>query len=210
MDHQIPLADLIEQKLEFILEQIPIDVNTWEIKNVSTNPPLLVGKKIFSNCDVPCFLGMGTVKKTKPEQLMNFIWDVYQDPIQMKKSDPDIAEYQILDTVNDHTRICHQVNNLSWPLWQRDMVYCQSKIIHENSCWLIMFSMQSEKAPRSDDKYVRALVHISAYGFVPDDDHCTVYRFAHVDPAGYIPTSLLNSYGDKTVTMIKEMQQQFL
>jgi hypothetical protein len=71
-----------------------------------------------------------------------------------------------------------------------------------------MFSVETDTQSEQKDKYVRAVINISAYVFQQCDKGCLVYRIGHVDPAGIIPTSVINSYATKTRDIIEFLRSQ--
>lgn len=193
--------DQIDEKFNFLMELIEND--TWE--PVSNLDNVRIQRKFLPGCAIACFMADGFVN-ANPDELMNFVWSIYENVESMKKYDPDISNYHIFSLPNTDARLCYQINTLPWPLWHRDLVYLQSIKVTNNGKWFLMYSVESTDIPKKDEQYVRAVINISAYGFVPEGNGCHVYRIAHVDPAGSIPSSIINNYADKTSKMIKELR----
>jgi len=177
----------------------------WElIYNV--NDTTIERKLLPEVAGIACVKASGIVDANAKE-LCDFIWNIYETS-DLKKYDPEAESYNIIERYDENTRLCRQVNKLPWPLWPREMLYLRSKKVNDNEHWIFMFSVDSDEIPEQTDKYVRARINISAYGFIPINDKQTkVYRVMHLDPAGSIPTSVINSYSQKTLTMITEMKK---
>ena len=178
----------------------------WDI--VKYDNDIVTERKFLPGCDIACFKSSGYVD-ADPEDLLDYVLSVYDSSENMKKHDPEITHYEIIRELEDETRICYQINSLGWPIWPRDLVYLQTVHQEDDSYWIYMYSIDAEEKPEQKDKYVRAKLNISAYGFIPEDEGCIIYRIAHVDPAGSIPTGIINNYANKTANMIKELKIKF-
>lgn len=213
--------DQREEKLTFLQELLADQ--SWE--TVSNNEEILLQRRFLKNSPIACFKASGIVD-ADAESLVKFVWDTYNDESGIKKYDTDMASYTVVENFDENTRLCYQINNLSWPLWSRDVSYLQCKIVDGNACeqssqhdlpvkgqgnttYILMWSVDSNATPRQDDKYVRAHINVSAYVFEQRDNGCMVHRIAHIDPAGVIPVSIINSYAEKTTHMIKNLRAEF-
>jgi hypothetical protein len=190
-----------EEKINIITTLI--NDNSWQI--VSTLEEITIERKPIPGSNIDCFRAHGIVKAEQKE-LADIIWNKYNNIDNIKAFDFDISDYRIINNIDDCTRICYQVNNLPWPLWPRESVYLQTRIPRDNAIYIYMYSIDSNDILQQPDKFVRANINISAYILTPCDFGCMVYRIVHIDPAGSIPTSLINSYANKTGNMIKHLQ----
>jgi len=56
------------------------------------------------------------------------------------------AEWEIVEEVDENTRVIRQVNKLSWPLSNRDMALASARVEGENDTHAIVFrSIEHEK-----------------------------------------------------------------
>lgn len=178
----------------------------WQLVKKEDN--ITIEKKILPGSEIACFKAMGHVN-AEAKILFDYVRHVYDSFDGMKEHDKKILEFEIIEKINDNTKICYQINSLVWPIWSRDLLYVQTTKFIDNEYWIYMYSTESDKKPIQKDKYVRAKLNISAFGFVPDKNGTMVYRIAHIDPAGNIPTKVINSYASKITTMIYALRKRF-
>ncbi|XWV25822.1 START domain containing protein [Tupanvirus soda lake] len=190
-----------DEKLTF-LNQL-VDDNDWEV--VLESEGITTQKKILHGSDIACFRSYGVVNADM-DDLMEYVWNTYSSFDSVRSYDLDVSEYGIISNLDQNTRICRQVNSLPWPMWPRETVYLQRSEDCAGASYIYMYSVECNEVPRQDNKYVRAIINISAYVFRPTIDGCMVYRIAHVDPCGLIPVSLVNSYATKTTNMIRHLK----
>lgn len=201
--------DQFDEKIN-LLSKIINDTTDWETVNEANG--ITSQRKMMSGSNIACFKSFGLVN-AGAEKLKSFVWNVYDNELSMKKYDPEMLRYQIIEDLSvspnsgELARLCYQINKLPWPLWSRDLVYLQRSFDTPDGSFILMYSVESNATPRQDDKYVRANINISAYGFTQVDvNRCMVYRIAHIDPAGLIPTNVINSYASKTTKMIEQLK----
>eukprot|EP01087_Luapelamoeba_hula_P001260 TRINITY_DN10_c0_g1_i1.p1 TRINITY_DN10_c0_g1~~TRINITY_DN10_c0_g1_i1.p1 ORF type:complete len:206 (-),score=36.84 TRINITY_DN10_c0_g1_i1:52-669(-) len=146
----------------------------------------------------------GTVRGITPKALMDKVW-AFGKPEWQKWSD-DIEEWRVVETVDANTRVIHQVNKLTWPLWSRDAVLAQSRVTEGDNEYLIMFSVDHEGAPVQEKKYVRATVSTSLFAFEAAGSDTKVTRVVHLDPQGSIPSGLVNARSDAVLEIVQQLQ----
>ena len=197
---------LVQEKLDFLVDLVNDD--NWQ--QVLLSDKIITQKRSLPNSSIDCFRSYGIVNSTS-EELIEFIWNTYSNKDSIKIYDPDVAEYNIIiESSDNNTRICHQVNNLPWPILPRESVYLQKKLVHDDAMYILMYSVETNVTPIQADKYVRTNINISAYVLIPQaESGCMVYRIAHVDPAGSIPIGVVNSYASKTANMIRHLQEKY-
>jgi hypothetical protein len=193
-----------EEKINFVTNLINDD--NWKL--VSALEGITIERKPLLGNSIDCFRAYGMVNADQKE-LADIIWNKYNDMDSIKSSDSDISDYRIVDNIDSNTRICYQVNNLQWPLWPRESVYLQLRVIRDNATYIYMYSIETDAVPQQPDKFVRANINISAYVLIPCHSGCTVYRIAHIDPSGSLPVGIINSYASKTGGMIKHLQKKY-
>ena len=150
----------------------------------------------------------GVVNAT-PQKCIDLLWGWGE--ADWKKWSPDIESWQVLETPSESTRIIHQVNKLTWPLWSRDVVILMTKQKLDNGAEvLILKSVENSKAPPQTDKYVRAQIITSFFLFEPvEGGKSQVTRALHVDPAGNIPTAVINASAKGTHAVIEQFNKLF-
>ena len=191
----------LEEKYIYLLSIM--NSNEWVaeglIDNIGTESLVIKGSQI------KCFRAYSDINNSV-DSILNHILRIYSNYEEMKKFDSDVTEYQVIKSSKDY-RLIRQVNNLQWPLWPRETVFEQHIFIDDNITYIIMWSVDSGHVPINKDKYVRSIVNISGFVLVPNGNSTKVYRFAHVDPSGNIPHSVVNSYSKKTADIIKYLKQ---
>jgi len=178
--------------------------NNWEV--VTDDGNIKIERKFTKNCPLACFRSSGFVN-ANAEELLDYVSKIYENAESIKRYDIDVSHYEIVEKLSENSRLCYQINSMQWPIWPRDTLYVQIMKNFGENYWLYMYSDESPIRPKRDDQYVRAIINISAYGFYPEKDGCRVYRLAQIDPCGSIPTSVVNSYAEKTASVIKLLQQ---
>eukprot|EP01088_Endostelium_zonatum_P002996 TRINITY_DN1395_c0_g1_i1.p1 TRINITY_DN1395_c0_g1~~TRINITY_DN1395_c0_g1_i1.p1 ORF type:complete len:207 (-),score=47.14 TRINITY_DN1395_c0_g1_i1:65-685(-) len=167
----------------------------WSV--VNDKDGAVLDSKQIAGSDINAFRVKGNVRAS-PEKLIDLVWSWGESD--WKKWASDIESWQVLETPNENTRIIHQVNKLSWPLWSRDVVFlCSRQSLDNGAKLLVLKSVENSKAPPQKDKYVRANILTSFFLFEPiEGGHSKVTRVLHVDPAGNIPTSVVNASAKAT------------
>ena len=145
--------------------------------------------KNFEGCPVNCFKVVGVVNAT-PKAAVDLLWGWRKE--EWQRFAPDIEDWEIVDEVDENTRVVRQVNKLSWPLSNRDMALASGRVESDGTHALIFRSVEHDKVPVVS-KNVRANVLLSGFVFAPEgDSKSTLTRIIHVDPAGNIPSSVVN------------------
>lgn len=195
----------LEEKIKFI-ERLLSSNEGWT--TVSTEQNIVTKSAKIDKSSIECFMSYGLVK-SPINKLVNYLWKIYDNIEGVKIQDADVVEYSILENIDNGCRVCRQVNHLPWPLWSRESVYAQYvKQIDSNRICIVMYSVNHNAAPVNLNSYVRTNINISAIYLEKIDQHSTkVYRIAHVDPSGYIPSSITNTYVYKTRELIKHLQK---
>jgi len=109
-----------------------------------------------------------------------------------------------METINENTRISVQVIEMTWPLWNREVVLYEKKELFQNEGWVVSVSTNHAKAPRKENKYVRAHIYASGWGFIKEQEGVRVWRILHMNPNGdgnfgIIPESMINTTSGNSV-----------
>jgi len=103
----------------------------------------------------------------------------------------------VKEEVSPTYKIVHQTQKLPWPIWSRDILLNVVKYYEGDVGYVLLTSRGSDnsKYPCDTANYVRAIVHISTFIFEPtsDPNKSKFTRCLNVDPAGNIPTAVVNS-----------------
>jgi len=166
------------------------DAATMWSKNFAANP-------------INCFKVQGTIQ-AKPQQLADMMWGWRKE--EWQRFAPDIDTWEIIEEVDDNTRILRQVNKLTWPLSNRDMCLAAGRITEGDTHALVFRSTINEKVPANSSN-VRANVILSAFIFTPDGDNTKLTRIIHVNPEGNIPTSVVNMNAKATHAVVQTFRQ---
>jgi hypothetical protein len=154
---------------------------------------IMESKEFTEDSYVPCYrISCDTLRPLN--ELIEMAWNV--DQISLQKDDPDVLKWEILESGNNW-RIVTMVNDMPWPLSAREVVIFQSIYKDNEGIWLVSYSVPHDSVPESD-KYVRATVHLSVYGFVRSNNNINkIYRLSLIDPNGSIPTFVVKLFADK-------------
>jgi hypothetical protein len=185
------LIDIINDKWEFIKEKNGISIEK---------------KFLHQDDEIACFKCGGLINQNC-EVLEKYMWDLCGTN-EIKKLSEDISYYRVLDQ-KPNNRICYQINNLPWPLTDREFCYYQCRRNYKDRKCILMFSVESDKVPKNEKKFIRATINISAYCFIPEDKKTRMYKVIHIDPHGSIPANLINVYSEKLAKLIFDVKSRF-
>jgi hypothetical protein len=159
-------------------------------------------KKVFKHTPFPCFISEATINKPF-EELVKRKWLVNE--LVVKNDDPEIKSWYIVDS-GDEWKVCHQINNCPWPIWSRELVFAQVKIVDGTTVWLVAFSVDRSDVKIDQNNNVKAVILMSVWSFTPISKNQTkVQRIVHVDPKGLIPAFLVDSTVDKHIKIIDNL-----
>jgi len=199
--------DQQSEKLDYVRNLL--QCSNWQlVQPISSTDNIQIDKLSIEGSNLDCFCSSGLVN-VDMLTLMSYVWNVYAREEHVKEFDSDIVSYEVVEQLDDNTRLCYQINSMPWPLWSRDVLYLQIKTVVNNIGYIYMYSVDSDIKPEQSNKYVRAKINISAYVFEPLGSQCKLYRLAHVNPSGSIPASLVNRYANKTTHLIKHAKQMY-
>jgi len=161
-------------------------------------------KKYFEQSSIACYILKTNSSKTV-EQLTSKIWDVNQEIV--KKNDKDITMWK-QPYSGDNWKVCHQTNSMPWPLYHRELVFQQTKIIDGDTTWLVASSVDPKQISVKTDPDTNYLANVimSIWGFTKINQNKTrITRIIHVEPNGLIPEFVVNSSAMKHVEIIEKL-----
>jgi hypothetical protein len=153
--------------------------------------------ELNNGCPIPCYMVKTSIRKSQ-EELVNKIWLGTLESL--KKYDNSIESLQIIEK-GDNWKIISLINSMPWPIWPRQLVYCQTKIVEGKAIYLVSYSIDHDSVPYETDRYVRAKVNISVHEFIDNNDHTVVTRMTQIDPCGNIPQLVIEMFSGKLVNM---------
>lgn len=180
----------------------------------SNNNDILLESKNFPEvCPVACFRATTLVDKS-----IDYLMDqlVNETEESRKLEDPDIVSWNLVESSNHSDlstlkpngyRVCTQINKMQWPLWSRETVYAQMKVIEDDASWFVNFSVNHESVPLQENQYVRAIIYLSVYKFSKEGDKTRVHRISHIDPSGNIPSSVVTLYSGKLTQPLEQWKK---
>jgi len=161
-------------------------------------------KKYFSALSpISCYV-LTTESDKSVETLTSKIWDVNEGIV--KANDPEITMWES-PTSGQDWKICHQTNSMKWPLWHRELVFQQTKVVDGDTTWLVASSVDPKEATvKTSPKHCLANVIMSVWGFTKlDQDKTRITRIIHVEPNGLIPAWLVDASATKHVGIIEKL-----
>jgi len=155
-------------------------------------------------------------KKVKGNPRKLCLADANADEAMMKFFDKNTLEWKEVEVLDKDTKVMYILQDLPWPVWDRDVVFVQKIIEEDNKLYQIIKSVEHPKAPELPKKYVRCKVHITGYVFEPAEPGekldtatstiCT--RIVHADPMGSIPAWVVEMQAkDQVVTVINNLER---
>jgi hypothetical protein len=107
---------------------------------------------------------------------------------------PDISEKYTLKNISDYEAITYSVNELPWPLADREMILRNALRLDPRRKFIVVdVYSEEEAAPPLSGENVRAYMHCGRTRLRPADANRTEMDLVlYVDPRGYIPTWMAN------------------
>ena len=168
---------------------------------VLENDGTLLEKKEFPEiCPTPRYK-LNSIIDKNTQDLINKIWCADYDS--SKRDDCDIIDWEIVES-GDDCKVIRQTNKMPWPIWTRESVVAQVKIVDDNITWIISYSIDHELVPIDEANYVRTGVYMSVYGFENCENATKVYKVVQINPAGSIPVSVVNMYAGKLANAVNK------
>jgi hypothetical protein len=165
-------------------------------------------KKYFKGLSsIACYV-LTTESDKSVETLTSKIWDVTQEVV--KKNDHEITMWE-QPYFGENWKVCHQTNSMPWPLYHRELVFQQSKIIDGDITWLLASSVDPKEAKvkTKPNTYYLANVIMSVWKFTKLNQNKTqITRMVHVEPNGLIPEFFVNASATKHVGIIEKLANE--
>eukprot|EP01124_Arcella_intermedia_P024595 TRINITY_DN417_c0_g1_i1.p1 TRINITY_DN417_c0_g1~~TRINITY_DN417_c0_g1_i1.p1 ORF type:complete len:202 (-),score=12.16 TRINITY_DN417_c0_g1_i1:90-695(-) len=193
-----------------------IDQHIAEVKEIwksttgwveTHNTPNVVGsKREQPGTPLETYRAVGYLD-TDPKTALETLWS--WGPAEWKAYDANMLVWEAKEVHENH-KIIYQVNKLTWPVSNRDMAMFQ--IRHEDNGAFFLF-LTSQGVPQ--DQYpvaegaVRCSINISAFIFEPtgEEGKCKFTRLVNVDPAGSIPTMVINWQAGNIYNAVADMNK---
>ena len=196
--YQAGIKKLLETAKTYLSETDWTDVKSGSEKTT-------MKKKYFTKLSpIACYI-LTTQTNKSVEQLTSKIWDVNEEIV--KKNDHEITMWE-QPYSGENWKVCHQTNSMPWPLYHRELVFQQSKIIEGDTTWLIASSVNyKEINVKTDPKtYYLANIIMSVWKFTKiSQDRTQITRIVHVEPNGLIPEFVVNASAKKHVGIIEKL-----
>eukprot|EP01090_Pellita_catalonica_P020376 TRINITY_DN7261_c0_g1_i1.p1 TRINITY_DN7261_c0_g1~~TRINITY_DN7261_c0_g1_i1.p1 ORF type:complete len:205 (+),score=44.73 TRINITY_DN7261_c0_g1_i1:52-666(+) len=183
-------------------KKIAADSDGWNTEMGGAGEPAILEAKKFEGSDLNCYRVKGTVDRP-PKFYADKMWSWKSD--EWKKFATDVEKWEIKKSDGDNDRVLYQINKLPWPIWNRDFGMVMSLREFDGNYILVYKTIESDLTPKDEKNFVRGNVIVSFYLFEKGDKEGTtkVTRALHVDPAGNIPTKVINASAKSTFNVIK-------
>jgi len=125
-----------------------------------------------------------------------------------KKWDQDLAFYDVKEQITDKIMLTHVGFTAPMPVASRDFcaIRCTTQI--DGNYYFFGCSVIHSSIPEdATGTYVRGTIHISGFYMKPEDEnHTFIANVTQVDPAGWIPTWVVNLGKTKALTRLENMR----
>ena len=143
------------------------------------------------------FYGSKVINSTV-EKIVDFCWNKTSFDI-IKQFDPDCLSWACKD-IGEQERIVYQLNKLGWPIWDRSFVTIWFIAKRGDSTIIGYTGVVDPDFPEKPKDDVRGHVTFACLHLTPTADGKTfIQRLMHIDPAGSLPSSLVNRLGGRQV-----------
>jgi hypothetical protein len=170
------------------------------------NGTTLESKSYLNVCLMPCYRARRPKIQKSPTNLLGRVWNINKKIVM--QDDPDVTDWEVLEE-GKGWRIIWQKMKLPFPIWPRDIVYVQTMVDHGDSTYLVMYSTTHPKAPEDPTQFVRSQMHTNVFGFQKRGDGLTDgFKVTQIDPAGSIPTWVVNMFTGKLTGMLNKIADE--
>lgn len=191
---------LLERAKAYLSETDWTNVNSGSKKTTLT-------KKYFSDLSsIACYV-LITESDKSVEQLTSKIWDVNEGIV--KQNDKEITMWR-QPCSGENWKVCHQTNSTPWPLWHRELVFQQTRVVEGDTTWLLASSVDPKEATvKTDPKHCLANVIMSVWKFTKMNENKTeITRMIHIEPKGLIPEMFVNASAKKHVGIVEKLANE--
>ena len=161
-------------------------------------------KKALPGKSVEVVKATGVIDGVQPEELRNKVYDQPFD--EKKKSDDSFLEEEVLETVDDSTKVIYQAYSAPWPVSNRDLVILRSKREENGTYYQIDISTTNAKKPDPTGSYVRADL-IGCYKYEPCEEGTKATYLVFMDPMGMVPAFVVNSNTGKVPKRVEAFRE---
>lgn len=146
--------------------------------------------------EINVFLGTKTLACSLDKLIAEF-WDNVSES-GVKAFDPDCLTWQC-QQLSPTERCVYQVNKLTWPIWNRSFCTLFFKYERGEQTIIGYTAMEHPDFPEKPKDDVRGKVSFTGNILTPVDGKVKIQRIMHIDPAGSIPTALINRLGGRQI-----------
>ncbi|MBT7609689.1 MAG: hypothetical protein HN576_08025 [Bacteriovoracaceae bacterium] len=109
---------------------------------------------------------------------------------------PELLQKKTIQNISDNEAITYSLNNLPWPLSDRDFILHNKLFLsHDQKLLFVLSRSVKHKNYPENKNVVRAWIHYSNIGVRPIDNKRTYVEWTlFVDPRGNLPAWLVNFY----------------
>lgn len=171
--------------MSFSANAIDFDTLNWKESLVKDNLKIEVAK--VEGFDIKAFKAKSTYNASM-EQMLAAITDMTRFTQWVEGA----LEARVIKKIDNHTQACYYVNEIPWPLKDRDGVIVQRVNRVDEKTIRIDLSTMNELAPENGN-YVRISQLEGAWVLKKiDENKVELTYLMHLDPVGNIPTSIVN------------------
>jgi len=212
----------LKKKISFISNYINTNKSKIEITSESTVTELIAWyrdqnwkleldenelrgeRQIVSYSPIELFKGRGPIPELTPLQARNTLWDF--DTLKIwQMYDPDLAEWDVLGSVNEDVRIIWQVNKLGFPISNRELVLLQIRFDRDGLSGIAYKSLPDDEVFAPESSHVRSTAIVNGFIFEEDNSKTYATRIIQIDPNGQLPSKVVNYFATGCYKFSKDL-----
>eukprot|EP01128_Nolandella_sp_AFSM9_P000307 TRINITY_DN10476_c0_g1_i1.p1 TRINITY_DN10476_c0_g1~~TRINITY_DN10476_c0_g1_i1.p1 ORF type:complete len:258 (+),score=40.16 TRINITY_DN10476_c0_g1_i1:1-774(+) len=143
-------------------------------------------------------------------EVVDKLWDFRKEWVGLM--DPKVISWEILFEFSPTLRLCRQVQQMPWPLHNRELLFLSARITEEESGreYVVFQSVDTELA-KPLKGLVRMDVFISVWMAKPtsNPNACTFSRLLHVDPHANVPKFTVNAASENCAAQLRTLKGIF-
>lgn len=182
-----------------------LDSFSWNI--TKTNDNVVMEEMIIPNSDISAVRVSTTVNNMSLDKIKHIIFSSSLE--EKKKLSPDLMKYDSVKNINENMSIMHLQYSAPLTITNREFIYIKTLHQLDNNKYLVVVrSINYERLPFSSG-FVRGVIKSCYYAELLEDGKIKLMSMTHVDPKGWIPTSIINSFKEKEIDRLLKIPLMF-
>ena len=193
-----------EAKAAFERVKTMLNEDGWTPVEHKAAADIKAWKRSLPGKSVEVVKATGVVDGVQPGELNDKVFN--QPYEEKKKADDSFIAEELLETVDDNSKILYQAYSAPWPVSNRDLVLLRSKWEEDGVHYQVDISTKHASKPDPVGSNVRADL-IGCYRYAPHDKGTEATYMVFMDPMGNIPGFVVNANVGKVPARVEAFRK---